>query len=619
MKRGVILLFIVIFSFVAVAQNSVDFGSIDCDDNPNDDPQACIDARSSGPLNCDDVQYSVCAECIHPGAREVCNDNVDNNCNMDNNEDLDNDPATGKDGSFEANPDAGDISCLRCGDGVINPGEDCNTCLDLRCEQNQNCLPGNSGADERGCVQLGPECGNNVQEEGEQCDDGNIVNNDGCSSTCNYELVDPGEEGCPEGSSLCGDGTCSLNCWATSNDYPSCNNNNQCETGEGCNCGDCDNRQDTCSAGLSCSSVDVACCDDIRNGECNPYCSSVDPDCGGVFLEQNPESCQRGSPDGICGFGESCICPDCSGRVDGCSEGNICSPERNVCGCNTAADGFCTLNNECKSQDPDCCEINTAYWDAGNAVGICSADGKDVRLVAEGANCDNRRIELSLYEEETGDDDLVESFNERFVRGRAIYEWDAVYIDDGLMQGNPEYYFTVDSLSSELLEVRDCDLANDVDCDRICDPGKQSDKCVVITNGDECPSTPLCANVDEDTGCSRGQASCIVEWDCTPGWWNEQGNTRPNWNLQDSEVIAALTWSECNENDIRTRNIGDCSSLNQDRCYCKLPESEQCRDVIALPAPTRNCLGLEEFPFFTNLSLIITVAILVVFYIFRKK
>ena len=60
----------------------------DCDDNPSDDLQICIDARSSGTLNCDDGQYSVCAECIHPGAREVCNGNVDNNCDGNTNEGL---------------------------------------------------------------------------------------------------------------------------------------------------------------------------------------------------------------------------------------------------------------------------------------------------------------------------------------------------------------------------------------------------------------------------------------------------------------------------------------------------------------------------------------------------
>lgn len=34
-----------------------------------------------------------------------------------------------------------------------------------------------------------PICGNNIDEIGEQCDDGNIVDGDACSSTCNLEPI----------------------------------------------------------------------------------------------------------------------------------------------------------------------------------------------------------------------------------------------------------------------------------------------------------------------------------------------------------------------------------------------------------------------------------------------
>ena len=38
---------------------------------------------------------------------------------------------------------------------------------------------------------VGPVCGNSVIESGETCDDGNVVNGDGCSSTCQTEVVTP--------------------------------------------------------------------------------------------------------------------------------------------------------------------------------------------------------------------------------------------------------------------------------------------------------------------------------------------------------------------------------------------------------------------------------------------
>lgn len=37
------------------------------------------------------------------------------------------------------------------------------------------------------CISTPPQCGNNVLEDGEQCDDGNTQDGDGCSSTCNIE------------------------------------------------------------------------------------------------------------------------------------------------------------------------------------------------------------------------------------------------------------------------------------------------------------------------------------------------------------------------------------------------------------------------------------------------
>jgi len=39
-----------------------------------------------------------------------------------------------------------------------------------------------------------PECGNSILEEGEECDDGNLENNDGCSSVCEIEALGEQEE-----------------------------------------------------------------------------------------------------------------------------------------------------------------------------------------------------------------------------------------------------------------------------------------------------------------------------------------------------------------------------------------------------------------------------------------
>jgi len=64
-----------------------------------------------------------------------------------------------------------------------------------------------------------PICGNNIVETGEQCDDGNLINGDGCSSICQIEIIAPvcgnniietGEQ-CDDGNTINGDG-CSSTC-----------------------------------------------------------------------------------------------------------------------------------------------------------------------------------------------------------------------------------------------------------------------------------------------------------------------------------------------------------------------------------------------------------------------
>jgi cysteine-rich repeat protein len=60
-------------------------------------------------------------------------------------------------------------------------------------------------------------CGNGSLEAGEQCDDGNTINGDGCSDTCQIEAATCGNgfleagEQCEDGNTINGDG-CSSTC-----------------------------------------------------------------------------------------------------------------------------------------------------------------------------------------------------------------------------------------------------------------------------------------------------------------------------------------------------------------------------------------------------------------------
>jgi cysteine-rich repeat protein len=91
-----------------------------------------------------------------------------------------------------------DCSSAICGDGFVNPaaGETCDNILD-------------SPTCDADCTL--PVCGDNHWNRTvEQCDDGNLVSGDGCSSTCRLEhcgdgRLDPFED-CDDGNHINGDG-----------------------------------------------------------------------------------------------------------------------------------------------------------------------------------------------------------------------------------------------------------------------------------------------------------------------------------------------------------------------------------------------------------------------------
>lgn len=73
----------------------------------------------------------------------------------------------------------GNTNIASCGNGIIEPGEDCddnNITSGDGCSSNCLLVEGSKAV-----------CGNGKIEKGEQCDDGNSANGDGCSSICLYE------------------------------------------------------------------------------------------------------------------------------------------------------------------------------------------------------------------------------------------------------------------------------------------------------------------------------------------------------------------------------------------------------------------------------------------------
>ncbi len=115
-----------------------------------------------------------------------------------------------------------------CDNGTDVDGDCCNdlTCqfdpIDTSCDDHNTCSPIETDQcnDVGVCVGSGSTCGNNILDDvecGEQCDDNNLVNGDGCSATCQIEFCGDGSinnddaEQCDDGNTKDNDG-CSPTC-----------------------------------------------------------------------------------------------------------------------------------------------------------------------------------------------------------------------------------------------------------------------------------------------------------------------------------------------------------------------------------------------------------------------
>lgn len=247
-----------------------------------------------------------------------------------------------------------------CGNGIVEPGEQC----DLG-PFNNDLAP---DACRRTCVYA--RCGDGVTDTGEECDDGNTVSNDGCSSTCVRErrcgdgVVDAPEQ-CDDGNTLdgdgcaancqwefeCGDGVCETDrnesCMVCAEDCCPCGDG-VCESLKGETCARC--REDCCPSCGDGVLGSTEQCDDGNNADgdgCAADCKDEDgvPTCGNGIWEAG-EACDDGN----------------TTDLDGCSA--TCQREF-VCG-----DGTCesAMGESCELCHQDCCpSCGNGVKDAGEA------------------------------------------------------------------------------------------------------------------------------------------------------------------------------------------------------------------------------------------------------------
>lgn len=185
-----------------------------------------------------------------------------------------------------------------CGDGTVGPGEECDN-------------------SEPWCVacQIDPVCGDGELHEvgtcaacDEECDDGDLEDGDGCSSTCDIE-----EPTCDAGEELCG-----TVCVDTQTDPANCGAcGTACDTaaGESCVAGVCEEEAgDPLAACIECINT-VSAAGDFNQTVCeaDPLCTDV-RDCVLTAVPANPASGSCFTP-----IAASCYCGEL-GDYSACEE-----------------------------------------------------------------------------------------------------------------------------------------------------------------------------------------------------------------------------------------------------------------------------------------------------------
>ena len=220
-----------------------------------------------------------------------------------------------------------------CGDGRVDAGEQCD-------DGNQ------SNTD--GCTNLcrSPACGDGFQQAGEECDDGNLAAGDLCTNSCKKPkcgdaAVQSGEE-CDDGNAIDNDATCTNAC-----KKPKCGDN-LTQVGEACDDGntvDTDGCSRTCTV-LGCGDAATQAneeCDDgnqVSTDLCTVACKK--PRCGDSFT-QPPEACDDGNTDDQDGCSNDCVTAGCGDGVEQmgeeCDDGNTVNTDACTALCTVARCG----------------------------------------------------------------------------------------------------------------------------------------------------------------------------------------------------------------------------------------------------------------------------------------
>jgi YVTN family beta-propeller protein/cysteine-rich repeat protein len=213
-----------------------------------------------------------------------------------------------------------------------------------------------------------PLCGNGLPQVGEQCDDGNGVNGDGCDNNCTTTACGNGittaSEQCDDGNFAAGD-CCSATCQHETSGSPCAADSNECTDDECDGAGACVHPDS--GLGTPCTPDFNPCTDDVCDGASSCGVPNTDPCDDGLFCN-GADTCTGGACDGHAG--------------DPCVGGTECADA-----CNEASDDCFDASNTACTDDGNGC-TNDECDGAGNCTGIPNTDPCDDGLFCNGAdNC----------------------------------------------------------------------------------------------------------------------------------------------------------------------------------------------------------------------------------------
>ena len=267
---------------------------------------------------------------------------------------------------------AGGAQAEGCGDGKLGPGEECDD--------------GNR-SDRDGCtnVCMFARCGDGALRIGaEQCDDGNSLNDDACPSTCQPArcgdgYVQVGLEECDDGNEA-DDDTCLHDCTKARCGDGILSSGEQCDDGNADDADDCLNDCHVPSCGDGHVHTGVEVCDDgNRNNDdaCTELCMPAS--CGDGFVQAGVEACD----DGNVAQDDACL-SDCSPArcgdgfaqryVEECDDGNLVETDACLSSCEAASCGDGQVHagvEQCDDgnpQDDDACLRNCQLARCGDGV-----------------------------------------------------------------------------------------------------------------------------------------------------------------------------------------------------------------------------------------------------------